>query len=69
MTRKTIRRIETGHGAVLMVTHAPDGQLFGSPDGRAVSHARAREVQGDLFVKPSEDGLFKGMSQTWVRQG
>jgi hypothetical protein len=53
---------------VLMVTHSPDGESFGLDTGQAVSPKKAREIQADLFVKPQEDGLFEGFSQTWRRE-
>jgi hypothetical protein len=52
-------------GRTLMVTHSADGQSYGLDTGQAVPKAVAESLQGDLFVKPSEDGLFPGHSQTW----
>jgi len=49
----------------LMVTHTAEGSLYGRLNGQAVPKAVAQSLQGDLFVKPSNDGLFPGMSQTW----
>jgi hypothetical protein len=60
-------------GAPLMLTLTSQGALF-SIDGRgAVPTKFAREItretdgpmQGDLFMRPNEDGLFPGCSQTW----
>lgn len=55
--------------AVLVLTHTPDGAAYGNETGQAVSKKTAHEIQADLFVKPSEDGLFPGHSQTWKREG
>lgn len=71
MTRRsTIRRHATRDGSeFLVLTHRPQGDLWGTDAGAAISPAKARELQGDLFVRPSNDGLFPGMSQTWRREG
>lgn len=53
----------------LMVTHSPEGPSFGTLSGRAVSERKAKEIQADLFVRPSEDGLFPGFTQTWKVEG
>jgi len=63
MTSKARTAMERGE--VLMVTNTPDGASYGLGTGAAVPSKVAREIQGDLFVKPSDDGLFPGMSQTW----
>jgi hypothetical protein len=52
-------------GLALMVTHTSSGQEHSLQNGRPVPRALAAEMQADLFVKPSEDGLFPGHSQTW----
>jgi len=54
---------------VLMVTRSPDGDQFGLDNGQAISAKRAGDIQADLFVKPQNDGLFPGFSQTWKREG
>ena len=53
--------------AFLMLTHTTEGASYGSDNGRAVTTRAAQEIQADLFVKPQEDGLFPGCSQTWKR--
>lgn len=52
-------------GRVIVETRTSEGQSYGLDNGVAVSTAAVRKLQGDLFVKPSEDGLFPGHSQTW----
>jgi hypothetical protein len=54
---------------LLMVTKSPEGESYGLDNGRAVSARDAAAIQTDLFVKPQEDGLFPGFSQTWKREG
>jgi hypothetical protein len=50
-----------------MVTYTGEGAAYGLDDGQAVNEAAALELQADLFVRPNEDGLFPGCSQTWKR--
>jgi hypothetical protein len=52
----------------LMLTHTPEGAGYGTATGKAVTTKAALEMQADLFVKPQEDGLFPGHSQTWKRE-
>lgn len=52
-------------GRVLMVTHSAEGSAYGLDTGQAVPTNVARSLQGDLFVRPNNDGLFPGMTQTW----
>lgn len=52
-------------GRVLMLTHSAEGPAYGLDNGRAVATKDAKRLQGDLFVRPNEDGLFPGFSQTW----
>ena len=54
--------------AFLMLTHSSEGASYGTDNGKAVTTKAAHEIQADLFVKPQEDGLFAGHSQTWKRQ-
>lgn len=54
-------------GRTLMVTYTGEGAAYGLDDGQAVNEAAALELQADLFVRPNEDGLFPGCSQTWKR--
>lgn len=52
---------------LLVLTHRPEGDSYGLDNGRAITCRRAAEIQSDLFVKPQDDGLFPGFSQTWRR--
>jgi hypothetical protein len=52
----------------LMLTHTTEGARYGTDASKAVTTKAAHEIQADLFVKPQEDGLFPGHSQTWERQ-
>lgn len=65
MTARDKARKAVQAGRTLMVTLGPDGSAYGLDTGQAVPKAVAEQLQGDLFVKPSEDGLFPGCSQTW----
>lgn len=56
-------------GRLLMVTLGGDGAAYGLDTGKAVPSKVADSLQSDLFVKPSEDGLFPGHSQTWKVEG
>jgi hypothetical protein len=56
-----------GDRPVLMVTNTPDGPAYGLDTGKAISQAKAREIQADLCVKPNDDGLFPNCPQTWRR--
>jgi hypothetical protein len=50
----------------MMLTHQSDGDHFNLDNGARLPKAVARELQSDLFVRPSEDGLFPGFSQTFT---
>lgn len=71
MDAKQIRqRLKTDR--VLMLTYEREGPSYSLDNGVGVSKRLAAEltgqrpgVQGDLFLQPSEDGLFPGFTQTW----
>lgn len=65
--KRTMDALEQGH--LLVLTHGAEGPSYGLDNGRAVPTKIARTLQGDLFVRPSEDGLFPGMTQTWKVEG
>jgi hypothetical protein len=54
-----------------MCTHEPSGTVYSLHNGVAVPKKLALELvgvsklQGDLLLRPNEDGLFAGFSQTW----
>lgn len=50
---------------LLVLTHRQDGPQYGLLSGARVSEQDAKAVQSDLFVKPNDDGLLPGHSQTW----
>lgn len=52
-------------GHVIVETRQPAGTTFGLENGAAVPKNVVQQLQGDLFVVPSEDGLFPGHSQTF----
>jgi hypothetical protein len=60
---------------VLMCTYEPTGVAYGLDNGVSVPKKLAAELtnpaklQGDLFLRPSEDGLFVGFTQTWRSEG
>ena len=56
-------------GRLLMVTLGQDGAAYGLDTGKAVPSKVANTLQCDLFVTPSDDGLFPGHSQTWKVSG
>lgn len=52
-------------GRVIVETRHSEGHTFGLDNGTPVPSKIVKQLQGDLFVTPSEDGLFPGHSQTW----
>jgi hypothetical protein len=60
---------------VLMCTHESAGTVYSLDNGVAISKRLAAELiapdklQGDLFLRPNEDGLFPGFTQTWRAEG
>jgi hypothetical protein len=55
---------------LLMCTYEPAGTVYSLDNGVAVSKKLAAELinperlQADLFLRPNEDGLFPGFTQT-----
>ena len=70
MTPKTIR-MALRQGRLLMCTYVTAGTVYSLDNGVAVSKKLAAELtasgrlQADLFLRPNEDGLFPGCTQTW----
>jgi hypothetical protein len=60
---------------LLMCTYEPAGALYSLDNGVPVSKKLAAELinperlQTDLFLRPNEDGLFPGFTQTWRAEG
>jgi hypothetical protein len=60
---------------LLMCTHEPAGTVYSLDNGVPVSKKLAADLvnpqrlQGDLFLRPNEDGLFPGFTQTWRAEG
>jgi hypothetical protein len=56
---------------VLMCTYEPARVVYSLDNGVPVPKRLADEltgtsrVQADLFLRPNEDGLFPGFTQTW----
>ena len=59
---------------LLMCTYEPAGAVYSLDNGVPVSKNLAADLvnpqrlQGDLFLRPNEDGLFPGFTQTWRAQ-
>jgi hypothetical protein len=70
VTPKRIR-MALRQGRLLMCTHETVGTVYSLDNGVAVPKKLAAELTGagrlqaDLFLRPSEDGLFPGFTQTW----
>jgi hypothetical protein len=70
MTAKAIRNALQGD-RLLMVTYEPVGTVYSLDNGVPVSKKLAAELtsptklQAELFLRPNEDGLFPGFTQTW----
>ena len=60
---------------LLMCTYEPAGTVYSLDNGVPVSKKLAADLfnpqrlQGDLFLRPNEDGLFPGFTQTWRAEG
>ena len=60
---------------ILMCTYEPAGAVYSLDNGLAVPRKLAAELTGagrlqaDLFLRPNEDGLFPGCTQTWRAEG
>jgi hypothetical protein len=56
---------------MLMCTHESTGKVYSLDNGVPVPKKLAIELTGpaklqaDLFLRPNEDGLFPGFTQTW----
>jgi hypothetical protein len=56
---------------VLMCTYERSGAVYSLDNGIPVSKRLAGELTGatklqaDLFLRPNDDGLFPGFTQTW----
>jgi hypothetical protein len=56
---------------LLMCTYEPAGTVYSLDNGVPVSKKLAgdlvnpKRLQADLFLRPNEDGLFPGFTQTW----
>jgi hypothetical protein len=61
-------------GAPLILTHTQAGPLYSIDGHGTVATKLARgltnlgPMQADLFMRPNEDGLFPGFSQTWLAE-
>jgi hypothetical protein len=61
-------------GAPLILTHTQAGPLYSIDGHGTVATKLARglvnpgPMQPDLFMRPNEDGLFPGFSQTWLAE-
>ena len=70
MNAKAIRHALRGN-RVLMCTYEAAGKVYSLDNGVPVSKKLAAELtsptklQADLFLRPNEDGLFPGFTQTW----
>jgi hypothetical protein len=59
----------------LMCTYEARGAAYSLDNGIPVSKklasalTDASKLQADLFLRPGEDGLFPGFSQTWRAEG
>ena len=58
-----------------MCTYEIAGTVYSLDNGVAVPKklaaelTRAGNLQADLFLRPNEDGLFPGFTQTWRAEG
>jgi len=58
-----------------MCTHETVGTVYSLDNGVPVPKKLAAELTGaanlqaDLFLRPNEDGLFPGFTQTWRAEG
>lgn len=60
-----IKRALAAENAFMMATHGDAGTRFHLHNGQSIPSSVVRQLQGDLFIEPQEDGLFPGCSQTW----
>jgi hypothetical protein len=60
---------------MLMCTYDHGGKVYSLDNGVRVPKKLANELtrpaklQADLFLRPNEDGLFPGVTQTWRTDG
>ena len=60
---------------IFMCTYEAHGAIYSLDSGVPVSKKLAGELTGasklqaDLFLRPNEDGLFPGFTQTWRSEG
>ena len=60
---------------LLVRTYESSGAVYSLDNGVPVSRKLAAELtspaklQGDLFMRANEDGLFPGFTQTWQAEG
>jgi hypothetical protein len=70
MTKQRVTNL-LRNGAPLMLTLTQSGPLYSIDGHGTVATKLARgltnpgPMQPDLFMRPNEDGLFPGFSQTW----
>jgi hypothetical protein len=73
MKARSIRKALQGE-RILMCTYEPAGKTYSLDNGVPVPKKLAAELtdpaklQSDLFLRPNEDGLFPGFTQTWRAQ-
>jgi hypothetical protein len=74
MNARGIRNALRGY-RILMCTYEPAGKTYSLDNGIPVPKKLATELtdpaklQADLFLRPNEDGLFPGFTQTWRAEG
>jgi hypothetical protein len=74
MNRSRIRKA-LREDRLLMCTYEGAGPVYSLDNGIPVARKLAAELTGanklqaDLFLRPNDDGLFPGFSQTWRADG
>ena len=74
MKARSIRNALQGE-RTLMCTYDAAGKTYSLDNGVPVPKKLATELtdpaklQADLFLRPNEDGLFPGFTQTWRAEG
>jgi hypothetical protein len=72
-TKSTMKKRLSKRPGYVMVTFEPGGALYSLDTGETIPRRLGKEItggmiapkSGDLFLKPAEDGLFPGFSQTY----